>query len=286
MILKFNENWSSHKDTKDISKEQEDDFIIYGGESLESVLKKAKKLSIEKNKVINFLFNNKQFSISKYSDINDILKNETPIKQEFFLNPQLLLINPEDNIEIVLKRAKKIVEKYKRPIEFRFKGDKFLVKIDTNIEELTKNYLNFKNKQKYSLGEIVYIKPSKRNKLPININKTGYFIIVEYDENRTFNYKLTSKNNFDIWVQEDWITKTPEEIKFSEGYEVVGLPSGQIIYMTDKQMSYFKTRHVINYIKTWKKPVSGGYIPIKIEKYCFEDVNYKKIIDMIDTIQW
>lgn len=92
---------------------------------------------------------------------------------------------------------------------------------------------------------------------------------------------------------ENWDTfeelnkKVSSEVSFNvSDYEITGLPSGQIIYMTNKQMSYFKSREFIRYIKVWKKPTSGGIIPIKIGKYCFEDTDYRPIMELMNTITW
>lgn len=76
-----------------------------------------------------------------------------------------------------------------------------------------------------------------------------------------------------------------ESIEFdTKSFEVVGLPSGQIIYMNDKQIKYFKTGGLILYTNIWKKPISGGFVPIKLGKYVFEDPSYQKIINIIDKI--
>jgi len=80
--------------------------------------------------------------------------------------------------------------------------------------------------------------------------------------------------------------ESENKVNFDKNIEIIGLPTGQIIYMTPNQIKYFKSRDFIRFMNTWKKPISGGFIPIKVERYCFEDVNYKTIIDLIEAITW
>ena len=77
-----------------------------------------------------------------------------------------------------------------------------------------------------------------------------------------------------------------KEVKFGKGFEVVGLPSGQLIYMNLQQLNYFKARDIVKWTKIWKKPTAGGFNPINMDSYTFEDKFYKNIIDVMDTITW
>lgn len=79
-----------------------------------------------------------------------------------------------------------------------------------------------------------------------------------------------------------------KEVNFDiKNFDVVGLPSGQILYMNVKQIKYFKARNMVTFIKVWKRPIKGGGItPIELNKYAFEDPNYDKIVDAIETITW
>jgi len=84
---------------------------------------------------------------------------------------------------------------------------------------------------------------------------------------------------------------------FNENYEttgvrkikplpVIGLPSGQIIYMNAEQIKYFKACDMISYQKTWKKPMAGGFLALKLEAFCFEDMDFKLINELMNTIVW
>jgi hypothetical protein len=91
-----------------------------------------------------------------------------------------------------------------------------------------------------------------------------------------------------LWVSTDFLKHYEEKkIEFdTKSFEIIGLPSGQIIYMNDKQIKYFKSSGLIIYTNIWKKPLSGGFIPIKLGKYVFEDPNYQKIINTMEKINF
>lgn len=75
-------------------------------------------------------------------------------------------------------------------------------------------------------------------------------------------------------------------VNFQEGHTVIGLPSGQVIYMNKEQIAYFRSRNMIMWKNTWKKPTSMGFDPIKLDEYTFEDKSYKTIVDLMKAITW
>lgn len=87
---------------------------------------------------------------------------------------------------------------------------------------------------------------------------------------------------------EDWdsFSSLSDIEKESKSFDVIGLPSGQVIFMSVKQTNFFKGRELIGFVSVWKKPTAGGFIPIKLNKYCFEDVNYNQIMELMDAITW
>jgi len=97
---------------------------------------------------------------------------------------------------------------------------------------------------------------------------------------------MIKKFNEDWNSFEDYLKNPPKDDFDTKNFEVVGLPSGQIIYMNTSQVKYFKNRDFIKLIKIWKKPLPGGFVPIKIDRYCFEDTNYKTIMELIESITW
>ena len=78
-------------------------------------------------------------------------------------------------------------------------------------------------------------------------------------------------------------------------YEVVGLPSGQIIYLTKQQLTYFTSRFIIEYKRDHhvlkKPPENGVFSPDNVEKihlnkFCFDDYKLDDIIDTLNTFTW
>lgn len=95
---------------------------------------------------------------------------------------------------------------------------------------------------------------------------------------------------FEVWgTFEDYLkaNEAPsDEITFNKDFEIIGLPTGQVIYMNVKQLTYFKGREYVRFIKLWKKPMAGGFLPIKLNNYCFEDTDYKTIMELMNSISW
>lgn len=108
--------------------------------------------------------------------------------------------------------------------------------------------------------------------------------IAEYAKKHSISYEDAKK--FFLSKSEKPETPVEKEVKFNTGTMVIGLPSGQVIYMNLKQLTYFKNRNMIAYVKKWKKPIAGGFIPYNIENFCFEDTIYNTIVDLMDTIIW
>lgn len=65
--------------------------------------------------------------------------------------------------------------------------------------------------------------------------------------------------------------------------EVVGLPSGEVIVMSQQQISFFKARDLIKYRDKLKLP--NGEIKI-FENYIFRDDDRDRIMEFIDAITW
>ena len=97
---------------------------------------------------------------------------------------------------------------------------------------------------------------------------------------------FAKKNSISYEEALEYFKKDDYKTKFDSGFSIVGLPSGQIIYMNNKQVKYFKARKFIKWVEIWKKPIVGGFIPIKINSYCFEDKFYKEIMETIKTFIW
>jgi hypothetical protein len=77
-------------------------------------------------------------------------------------------------------------------------------------------------------------------------------------------------------------TKTLRYKDDDELQEVVGLPSGQIIYMTKRQIKWFNARGLIMYITRYKMFKPGT----ALNRFCFDDKEYNTIQQYIEEIQW
>ena len=69
---------------------------------------------------------------------------------------------------------------------------------------------------------------------------------------------------------------------YKNEYEVVGLPSGQVIFMNKKQVNYFESRKYIS----WKANLKIGGQRVKLSSYIFDDENLEEIKEKIDLISW
>jgi len=73
-----------------------------------------------------------------------------------------------------------------------------------------------------------------------------------------------------------------EEYVNSSKIPIIGFPSGEIIYLTKQQLTYFIAREYLIY----KKAVDLNGNIIKLEQYCFDDDSSKDIKDIINIIDW
>ena len=204
-----------------------------------------------------------------------------------------LNVTAGDSFLSAIGKAQKMALQQNRVIKVNFLPDNITLFVDkySNPLKLQRDFIKKTEEKRH---------PKEETKF-----KVGDRVFLIQDEHRKYSGKISSvdEENKDLYLikldggvmikaiskyimLDDSPVPPKKEVKFNTGYEVIGLPSGQIIYMSTKQITYFKEREKIRFIKTWKKPLSGGFIPIKLEKYCFEDKFYKDITDMMDTISW
>lgn len=308
MIKKFNEDWHSHLDLDNsTSAENNDEFVVDATYSFIGAIQKAKKMALEQDKVIrtNFKSDGIVLYVDKYSDILKLQK-EFLDKKDKILKKQKFGSTSTSSPSIDAPKLKK--------------GDKILVpylndKKEGTIENIDRDSKgNFKYYVVIPLGSAnlwhwfpekdieISKKIDKSSTSKFKIGDTVFDLlfkreakIVDYDESRITDrqdpYRIEYDNGTKIWTGDEslkLINDAPKkEVTFQKGIEVVGLPSGQVIYMNQIQLQYFKARDVVQWVKVYKKPVSGGgRIPIPVDAYCFEDPLYSKIIDMMDTIVW
>jgi len=65
--------------------------------------------------------------------------------------------------------------------------------------------------------------------------------------------------------------------------EVVGLPSGQVIYLTEEQMKYFTAREIVFFRIYVTLPDNSRVI---LQKHCFDDKNLGDIKNKISMFTW
>jgi hypothetical protein len=270
MIKKFNEDWNALHWNGDEAESYET-FMIYRDEKLDSILRRAKDFALKKDTAINFDYKGMGFVITKYTDVEKLIKEYGESKQKFKKGDLVKDINFNEYAEVISYDDKK------KEYFVKFDSGETLWEIDNNLEGPLKKRTKLEDKNgKFKVDDHVMI---TRGIFAGNHGKVS-----RIDNNGKYVIGAISG------IEEDKLElyKDPKEkkIEFKRGYEVIGLPSGQVIYMTTKQVEWFKARKVIKFYKTWKKPIGGGYVPIEIDKFCFEDVNYKKITDMMDTITW
>lgn len=212
MIKKFNDNWNSFDDLNY-------DLKSLPGDNWYDTYKRAKILSIKKNKNIKYIF-------------NGVIHN----------------VYPKTNVDELTHEydcAYEIIKKYNNK-------NKELIVGETDFWF---NYWEEKSKD-----------PSfEMDTISEYAKKNG----ISYRDAKQYFYDNSNKDNSD----------------FSDDTPVLGLPSGQLLYMNSKQIKYFSARDHIMYVKIWKKPISGGGIKIiRLESYCFDDKNYSMIKNMMDVI--
>jgi len=109
------------------------------------------------------------------------------------------------------------------------------------------NDINGKNmSQIFKIGDILYI-------IKQNNNHTGIYTKEQLKKVK----KLNESSTIDI----------------SEAYELIGLPSGQIIEVSDNELDYLKRLHLIKW--------NGSRKGIDYVGYVFDDGNYEKIINAL-----
>lgn len=151
-----------------------------------------------------------------------------------------------------------------------------------DIVKILKKYPKDRISLEGGIGEIKEI--TKNGKYFIQVTKTNGkkgHLTSGGDEFNSNEFELS-----DLKTIPNVVTRK-EEIKFDTiNHDVVGLPSGQIVYMNNTQIKFFKARGLIGFKTIWKKPTTSGMTPINLGKYCFEDPLLPNIKDFIETITW
>lgn len=133
----------------------------------------------------------------------------------------------------------------------------------------THGYLKTKE-QKFEKGDIIYDYIYKMNGK-----------IVDYNPNKEDSYLIDFEDGTSVWLPENGLAKIS-----TNQTPVIGLPSGQILYMNKKQLTYFKERKKVIFKKVYYKTVGSIIVPMDLNQYTFMDKDYNEIIDTINIFIW
>jgi len=239
-------------DIDDISGYKNSDIKAYPGEDFESAIRRAIKEAIRNNSAVSLVFDDMTFYVDKYTKTEELIKQRKKKISE--KKPAGIKMFPlvGDNIDSLVKRAIGMADFKNTDVDFEF--NKVYVRVNKldNVENIKRKYL--KDLQEKSMVK----KPKDDHPYDAFINYLDHIKGKKYDD---------------------------EDV-----YPVIGLPSGEVIYMNISQIKYFRVRDFICYVKKWKKPIETSiakqYTLINIDEYCFNDKNVDQIIDLMGTITW
>ena len=160
-----------------------------------------------------------------------------------------------------------------------YKGDEQMIAVCKKLLDLGYEVVNFRAIiDKINLSDFdCFYKPKNSNTF-----RRGYLDMITPAPKHVIPYddffRLILKNN-----------KKKEEYNFGNSGDraVVGLPSGQVIYMNKKQITWFEARKYISFMNTTNIKYSNNIsINKKINSYCFDDNLYDNIIELMNEIIW
>lgn len=209
---------------------------------------------------------------------------------------------PDETFRDAVKRAKALAMKKGMFVNFIYCGVPVSINKSTDVNQIEDEFV-----EKYNNKYPKYKLPKKSEEKIFKIKSPLYFRregakAVEYaKENDVIVYvmlkdikKQVNKDTNIFELEKEFIRdyneekkqKTKKEIYFNTvHHDVIGLPSGQILYLNTEQIQWLKSCGYITYKTTWKKPISTkigtGLVPIEINKYTFEDAKYDEIIEKL-----
>lgn len=183
----------------------------------------------------------------------------------------------------VYKRAKNLAISKNKEVKYLFNSVEHTVRPNTDKNSLYNEYVKKSSSNNGSKGKDEESKEYWRdywNKISRDVN-SEMDTIAEFAKKNSISYE-EAKDYFTSSKENE----TPKKVEFGKGFEIIGLPSGQVIYMNNAQLQYFKARELVYWMKTWKKPLTGGFVPIRMNAFCFEDRRYEHILELINMIVW
>jgi hypothetical protein len=252
----------------------------------------------------------KRFNENWEGDLQDRLSNlESYYKQqeeEENLPVENFQMFPKEPLRDAIKRAKTLAMKKGIVVKFNCNGIPISVNKSSDSNKIEDDFV-----EKYNNKYPKYKKPKKAQEKIFKVEKDSEFRnvtqkainyakendIVVYvtfngikkEVNKDTNL-LDLENDFILDIGRNQLSHIPNPFKSKVEFnttlhDVVGLPSGQILYMTTEQITWMKARNYVTFKTTWKRPISGGGIkPVELNKYVFEDAKYTEIIEKLDII--
>jgi hypothetical protein len=183
-----------------------------------------------------------------------------------------------------------------KEVEYDFKGIIHKIRPDTNKDLLYLDYITISknlidndsnNNMKIYIGE----KDNNISPLKFKIgdeiintknNKKGTISDQDKDDLR-FQNLIEYENGSIEWVEtcDIKIIEDDNNYNFKESGMAVGVPSGQIIYLNERQILYLKSKNIIKWTE-FSNDNNGN--SIKLNSLTFNDENYNDIIKMINGL--
>lgn len=115
-----------------------------------------------------------------------------------------------------------------------------------------------------------------------------YGEVVDYNPNKEESYLIEFTDGTSVWLEGDGMNKVNKTNHQTNNdlIPVVGLPSGEIIYMTYQQIIYFKVRNQVVYKKIYRKTVGEHIENVNLEHYTYKDSEYDNITFIITIQTW
>jgi len=257
MIKRYNENWGPIKNN---SRYHKSDLPIMidskEGDSVNFSIEMALKISKKENNTVILNIDGVELSITPTDNVEELLKTyNTYVKYA------------ENNKDY----WKDYWEEKSSDPDFEMDTiDDYAMRHNISRTEAEKF---FKSNPKFQKGNYIY-----------DYAYRMYGIIVDYNPKKENCYLIDFTDGTSVWLPEKGLIKISTSA--SNLKTIIGLPSGQVLYMSEQQIKYFKARGQITYKKNYKKTIGDQIENVNLEEYTFKDSDYNQIILQMDLFTW
>jgi len=280
MIKRYNENWGSMKDIHDNSGREP--IVIYSmaGDSLKFSIERALKIAKKENANVILDVDGIEIDVNPQSDVNKLIKDHN--KKTSFIDFS------RDYWADYWKQKSKDPD----------------YEMDTIDDYAMRNSVSREHAQKYFKNNTT----NKQSKKPVSNTFNDFLIatskfvkgdtiydytyrmhgkVVDYNPNKEECYLIDFEDGTSVWLEEDGLTKSLNNSdKKNDLTPIIGLPSGEIIYMSHRQLTYFQVRNQVIYKNSYMKHVDQSLEKVKIEAYTFKDSDYFDITYKMNLLTW